>query len=206
MKHEVLDPVDEGDNANTNLAAADIANAENKANLLAPTSMGLTSQDVNTSPNALHGHGHAASATGTNNPAVAAGPFGGRLRVRNPCSGRLVRVPQMRPSVPTQELAHLPPQDSPPHYELNFVVWEAMNPAWKADTRAGDITLFELQEAAEKNSVQQGHLLWGLPSKGISFWQPPSKGISCGGGGGGGGDGDAGDGRTIVPSSGMSIS
>ncbi|KAL0767058.1 hypothetical protein CaCOL14_010629 [Colletotrichum acutatum] len=38
MKHEVLDPVDEGDNANTNLAAADIANTNNKANAPAPTS------------------------------------------------------------------------------------------------------------------------------------------------------------------------
>lgn len=114
MKHEVLDPVDE----------ADIANAKNKANLPAPTSMGLTSQNVNTSPDAvhgqpttttaqdaasasgdhrqLHGEGHSASATGADNPAVAAAPFGGRLRVRNPYSGSIVRVPQYVPSQTTQ--------------------------------------------------------------------------------------------------------
>ncbi|KAL4406957.1 hypothetical protein CABS03_11396 [Colletotrichum abscissum] len=107
MKHEALDPVNEGDNVNNNLADADIANASDNANLPAPTSMGLASQNVNTSPDALHGDGRSASATSAKKPAVAAAaaPFGGRLRVRDPFSGRLVRVPQMRPSVHAQELA-----------------------------------------------------------------------------------------------------
>ncbi|KAK1703396.1 hypothetical protein BDP67DRAFT_496264 [Colletotrichum lupini] len=123
MKHEALDPVNEGDNVNTNLADADIANASDNANLPAPTSMGLASHNVNTSPDAvhgqptttatqdaasasgehrqLHGDGRSASATSAKKPAVAAAaaaaPFGGRLRVRDPFSGRLVRVPQYPP-------------------------------------------------------------------------------------------------------------
>ncbi|KAK1478457.1 hypothetical protein CCUS01_04802 [Colletotrichum cuscutae] len=121
MKHEALDPVNEGDNVNTNLADADIANASDNANLPAPTSLGLARQNVNTSPNAVHGHpttpttqdaasasgehrqlhgdGRSASATSAKKPAVAAAaaPFGGRLRVRDPFPGRLVQVPQYPP-------------------------------------------------------------------------------------------------------------
>ncbi|KAK7456727.1 hypothetical protein Landi51_02003 [Colletotrichum acutatum] len=111
MKHEVLDPVDEGDNANTNLAAADIANTNNKANAPAPTSWAWLARVSTPLPTLgehrqTHGDGHSASATGAKKPAVAvavaAAPFGGRLRVRDPFSGRLVRVLQYLPSPRTQ--------------------------------------------------------------------------------------------------------
>ncbi|KAK1524509.1 uncharacterized protein CCOS01_09596 [Colletotrichum costaricense] len=115
MKREALDPVNEGDNVNTNLADADIANASDNANLPAPTSMGLASQNVNTSPDAVHGQPTATATQDAASASAAAAPFGGRLRVRDPFSGRLVRVPQMRPSVHAQELAR---SCESPHYIL----------------------------------------------------------------------------------------
>ncbi|UQC91238.1 uncharacterized protein CLUP02_16772 [Colletotrichum lupini] len=99
MKHEALDPVNEGDNVNTNLADADVANASDNANLPAPTSMGLASQNVNTSPDAVHGQPtttatqDAASASGEHRQLHGDGRSASATSAKKPSSSSSIRRP-----------------------------------------------------------------------------------------------------------------